>query len=233
VNERYVLAAEVLENLVQENAITDSRHKGLLAENERLTDMVGELEIANDRRQAVQDTLLHNVDQLAIQIDGGSPLTPARYSHSARLERVEDLREKVAKAKWATPQLLSEYTELYIAELGISSVREYFFASIPVTDNLGIQSNRWAECLMNGNWSVFFRTLDGDHIGSFENTAGGGVPNYEFREDLPANIKSDIVSQIFAARVDDYETKIEGLRAKEAIYESRTELQKKFSSLAP
>jgi hypothetical protein len=233
VNERYVLAAEDLENLAQENDITDARHKGLLAENERLTDMVGELEVANDRRGAVQDTLLHNIDQLAIQIDGGSPLTPARYSHSARLERVEELREKVAKAKWVTPQLLSEYTELYIAELGVSSVREYFFASIPVIDNLGIQSNRWAECLMNGNWSVYYRTLDGDHIGSYENTAGGGVPNYEFREDLPSNIKTDIVAQIFAARVEDFETKIEALRAKEAIYESRSELQRKFSSLAP
>lgn len=232
-SEQFVTAAEELEDLRLEHDIVDARHTGLLAENERLTEMVGELEIANDRRGAVQDTLLHSIDQLAIQIDGGSPLTPARYSHSARLERVELLREKVAKAKWVTPQLLSEYTELYIAELGVSSVREYFFASIPVTDNLGIQSNRWAECLMNGNWSVYFRTLDGDHIGSYENTAGGGVPNYEFREELPSNIKSDIQAQIFAARVEDYEAKIEALRSKEAIYESRSQLQRKFSSLEP
>jgi len=233
VNEQYVVSAEELENLIQENAITDSRHRGLLAENERLTDMVGELEIANDRRGAVQDTLLHNIDQLTIQIRGGSPLTPTRYSHNARLERVEDLREKVAKAKWATPQLLSEYTELYIAELGVASVREYFFASIPVTDGLGNQSNRWAECLMNGNWSVYFRTLDGDHIGSFENTAGGGVPNYEFREDFPNNIKAEIASQIMSSRVDDFQEKIKALRAKEAVYDSRSSLEKKFSSLAP
>ena len=230
-NEEFVNASEQLEDLQNEIAITRARHEGLLAENGRLTDQVGELEQANLRRQSTLDTLLHNIDLLTVQVQGGSPLTPERYNHAERLASVNALHSKVSNAKWATPQLLNEYTDLYLSELGIASSREYFFARIPVKDELDVQYYRWAECLMNGNWSVYFRTLDGTHVGSYENTAGEGAPKYEFREKLPAGMKADINDAITSARVDGYENKFEVLKQKEKIYETKSPLQKKFSSL--
>jgi len=230
-NNEFVEAQEALEDLRNETAITDARHQGLLAENERLTEMVGELEVANARRQATKDALLHNTELLIVQIQGGSPLTPARYDYQERLARAEALRDKIARAKWVDPQLLDEYTSLYLAELGIASSREYFYARIPVEDDLGNVNMKWAECLMNGNWSVYFRTIDGRDVGSYENVAGSGPPQYEFREDLPSGVRSDIVEAIEAARPEDWRDKIEVLRAKSEIFEPRSDLQRKYGSL--
>lgn len=230
-NDAYVTAADELEALQNEIFITDARHEGLTAENERLTEQVGELEEANARRQSTLDTLLHNVDLLTIQIQGGSPLTPERHAHQDRLDKAAALHDKVANAKWVNPQLLNEYTDLYLSELNIASSTEYFFARIPIRDALNVEYFRWAECLMNGNWSVYFRTLDGKHVGSYENTAGSGAPKYEFREQLPSGMKSDIEDAITSSRVEGYEDKIVVLKNKEAIYESKTKLQRKFSSL--
>lgn len=230
-NNEFVDTQEALDDLKNETAITRARHEGLLAENERLTQTVGELEVANARRQATKDTLLHNVDLLIIQIQGGSPLTPERFDYQERLARANALRDKVARAKWVDPQLLDEYTSLYLQELAIASSREYFYARIPVSDRLGNTDYEWAECLMNGNWSVYFRTLDGSNVGSYENTAATGPPKYEFREDLPGGVRSDIVEAIQAARPEDWKDKFKVLREKEAIYDNKTAFQKNYSSL--
>lgn len=230
-NDNFITASELLEELMNETTIVNSRHEGLKAENDRLTEMVGELEDANERRQATLDTLLHNIDLLTVQVQGGSPLTPEKYNHDSRLAKVEDLHAKVSRAKWVTPQLLNEYTDLYLAELGIASSREYFFAKIPVHDSLDNRVFKWAECLMNGNWSVYYRTLDGQHLGSYENTAASGAPDYAFREDLPGEVRADIGRQITAARVDDYKDKFAILEGKEAIHNDESKVQKKFSSL--
>lgn len=230
-NDEFITAAELFEDLTNEMTITRSRHEGLKSENDRLTDRVGELEVANERSQATLDTLLHNVELLTVQIQGGSPLAPQRFDHNARLAKVTDLFDKVSRAKWVTPQLLNEYTDLYVAELGIASSREYFFAKIPVHDSLGTSTLQWAECLMNGNWSVYFRTIDGLHVGSYENANASGAADYRFREDLPANIQADIASQIDASRVEGFEEKIAVLQGKTAIHENQTPIQKKFSSL--
>ncbi len=230
-NSAFVEAQEALEDLKNEDAITRARHEGLLAENERLSEVVSELEVANSRRQATKDTLLHNIDLLMVQVQGGSPLAPERYDYANRLARVGNLRDKVARAKWVDPQLLDEYTNLYLAELGIASSREYFFARIPIHDKLGNIKFRWAECLMNGNWSVYFRTIDGKHLGSYENAAGSGPPRYEFRENMPGGMRSDIFDAIKASRVGDFKQKIAVLQQKQNIYETKTKYQVGFDSL--
>ena len=229
--DEFTIAAEQLEAIQNEITIAQAQHDGLKAESDRLTDAVGLLEDANERRQATLDTLIHNIDMLTVQVKAGSPLTPERYNHEARVAKVDRLHDKVSRAKWVTPQLLNEYTDLYLAELGIASAREYFFAKIPLHDTLGNVQYRWAECLMNGNWSVYFRTLDGSHVGSYENVAVGGAPDYKFREDLTEGVRAEISEQITAARVEGYEDKILVLQGKTAITETETPLQKKFSSL--
>lgn len=230
-NNEFVEAQEFLEDLRNETAITQARHTGLLAENERLTELVGELEVANARRQATKDTLEHNAELLTIQVQGGSPLTPERYEYARRVARAEELRNKIAAAKWVDPQLLDEYTSLYLSELAIASSREYFYARIPVRDTLGNTNYKWAECLMNGNWSVYFRTLDGSIVGSYENVAGSGPPRYEFRQDVQSELRSDIVAAIESARPEDWKQKFDVLLEKEKIYEAKTPLQKTLDSL--
>ena len=89
----------------------------------------------------------------------------------------------------------------------------------------------WAECLMNGNWSVYFVTIDGKHVGSYENVSSSEVPVYEFREDLPSSIKKDIQTQIKAARVEDYKEKIQVLKEKQALFEDKSRYQRTYNSL--
>ncbi len=230
-NNEFVEAQDALDDLQQQTSITQARHTGLLAENERLTDLVGELEVANARRSATKDTLQHNAELLMIQIQGGSPLTPERYDYAKRLQRATELRDKIASAKWVDPQLLDEYTSLYLAELGIASSREYFFARIPVQDSLDQTYYRWAECLMNGNWSVYFRTIDGNTVGSYENVAGSGPPQYEFRQDVQSGLREDIIAALESARPEDWQAKFQILREKEKIYEAKSPLQRDYESL--
>jgi len=230
-NGQFVEAQEMLEDVQNETVITQAQYDGLIAENSRLTDVVGELEVANSRRQATKDTLLHNIDLLVVQVQGGSPLAPQRFEHASRLAKVTALRDKVARAKWVDPPLLDQFTSLYLAELGIASSREYFFARIPVHDQLDIVRYVWAECLMNGNWSVYYSTIDGKHVGSYENAAGSGPPRYEFREELPGGMRGDILEAIKASRVEDYEDKVAVLEQKQKIYDDKTRMQTSFSSL--
>jgi len=230
-NNEFVEAQSALEDLQNQAAITQARHTGLLTENERLTNLVGELEVANARRQATKDTLEHNAELLIVQIQGGSPLTPERYDYQRRLQRATELRDKIAQAKWVDPQLLDEYTSLYLAELAIASSREYFFARIPVQDTLNQTYYRWAECLMNGNWSVYFRTIDGNTVGSYENTAGSGPPQYEFRQDIQSGLRGDIVNALESARPEDWKEKFQVLREKQKIYEAKSNLQRDYESI--
>lgn len=230
-NSEFVVAEEELDDLKNEMAITEARHDGLLAENQRLTGIVGELEDATLRQRASKDTLLHNLDMLIIQIEEGNPLTPEKYSHGGRLEKAIALRAKVTQSKWVNPELLNEYTDLYIDELRIASARDYFFAKIPVHDDLGSRSLIWAECLMNGNWSVYYRTIDGRHIGSYENVSTTSSPEYQFREDLPSRLRGEIEDEIKAARVEDFEDKIAVLKQKQAVFNTKTGFQNRYNSL--
>ncbi|MCH7910998.1 MAG: hypothetical protein IIB38_15460, partial [Candidatus Hydrogenedentes bacterium] len=227
----FVVAEEGLEDLINEMEITKARHDGLLSENTRLTSIVGKLEDATARQMASKDTLLHNLDLLIVQVEEGTPLTPEKYSYDRRVAKAVTLRAKVTGAKWVTPVLLNEYTDLYLDELQISASREYFFAKIPMHDALGTERMRWAECLMNGNWSVYFRTIDGKHVGSYENVSGTQPPQYAFREDLPQSVRTEIEAQIIAARIEGYEEKIAVLNQKQAVFESKSGFQTRYDSL--
>ena len=232
-SQEYVTTQEAFEDLQNQTSIVQARQLGLKAEVQRLTGMVGALEDADARRSASKDALAHSVDQLTIQIKEGIPLTPQKYSRADRLAAAEDLKQKVAVANWVTPALLNAYTDLYGTEMEIAASTEYFFAKIPVTTRLGDREEQWAECLMKGNWSVVYRSLDGKSIGLYENIAApGDAPVYGFRDQLPKEMKNTIEQDIFASRVDGFEEKIVMLAEKQEVSEGETtKYQRAFDSL--
>jgi len=232
-NEEFVKAQEAFEDLQNQTSIVQARQLGLVAEVERLTGLVGTMEEANQRTRATKETLQTSVSQLLIGVKEGIPLTPEKYARAGRIAMAEALKTKVDEAKWVTPELLNEYTSLYLKELDIAGCTAYFFAHIPLTNKIGEREVKWAECLMKGNWAVYFRSLDGKNIGSYENTAQPGeVPHYEFRELLPGPIQKQIEDEIFASRTPGFENKVKALAEKQVIMEGpETQFQKVFSSL--
>jgi hypothetical protein len=121
---------------------------------------------------------------------------------------------------------------LYLDELEIANSREYFFAKIPVKDRFDTASTTWAECLMNGNWSVYYRTLDGSHTGVYQNVdRGASAAKYGFVDlDNPV-VAKQIEAEIFKARPSGYEEKLEQIAQKQLLTEEKTPFQKKFNSL--
>ncbi len=231
-NLKFTKTQEALEDARTEMQITKTRNDGLVTENDRLEVAVGGLEDANARRKASQDTLLHSMDRLLVHIKEGISLTPGgRYSQADRLAKAEVFREKVAGAKWVSPAILNEYTGIWLLEQEISQSREYFFAKIPVHDELGSELMKWAECIMNGNWSVYWRTIDGLHVGSYEDISGTNAKEYAFREGLPATVQAEIGDQVTAARGDDFADQLIILQSKQAVYETKTPQQRVFDSL--
>ncbi len=232
-NEEFVKAQEAFEDLQNQTSIVQARQLGLVAEVERLTGLVGTLEEANQRSRATKETLQASVNELLIAVKEGIPLTPEKYARAARVAAVDSLKAKVDDAKWVAPELLSDYTNLYLKELDIAACTAYFFAHIPVTNKINEREVKWAECLMKGNWAVYFRSLDGKNIGSYENTAQfGETPHYEFRELLPGPIQKQIEDEIFASRTPGFENKVKALAEKQTIMEGpETQFQKVFNSL--
>ena len=231
VSAQYIDAKDNYESVVNETTIQQARQQGLLAEVERLTDQVDNLEAANARRVASLDALRSDVERLAVLVKEGIPLAPAKFSRDERLQRVNDLLDRVSSAKWVDPDLLKEYTSLYQRELEIAASSEYFFAKIPVKDQFGSPVMKWAECLMNGNWSVYYRTLDGKNIGVFENISETGQPEWGFIEDLDPHVKKEIELTVFAARVPDFEQKLAVVIGKQNLEDNRSSLQRVFDSL--
>ncbi len=230
-NDEIIAAREFLEELRNETAIVQARQRGLISEVDRLTGYVGELEDANARRLATKEALEHNIDRLVIQIKESIPLTPQKFDYGKRLEDARALREKAAQASWVTPELQNEYTSLYLRELEISQANEYFFARIPVTDRFGHREYQWAECLMRGNWAVYYRTLEGKNIGSFENTGPTETPLWGFREEMPEDVQKSIESNIMSARIPDFESQVQLLAERELAGQEGTVWQRVYSSL--
>jgi hypothetical protein len=232
-NEEFVKAQEAFEDLQNQTAIVQARQMGLVAEVDRLTDLVGKQEEAVQRSRASKEALQASIERLMTQVKEGIPLTPENYARDRRLAAVEDLKARVDAAKWVTPELLDEYTSLYQEELAIAASSAYFFAKIPVTNRLGTREMKWAECLMKGNWAVYYRALDGKNVGSYENVAEPGkTPEYAFRETLPDKVQKEIESEIIASRVPDAEMKLKALAEKQVIMEGGVSpFQKVFSSL--
>jgi len=230
-NDEIISAREFLEELRNETAIVQARQRGLIAEVDRLTGQVGELEAANQRRVATKDALAHNVDRLIIQVKESIPLAPKDFDYAKRLAAVQQLREKVDQAPWVTPELQNEYTSLYLRELDMARSNDYYFANISVTDRFGHKSLKWAECLMRGNWAVYYLTLDGANIGSFENMGTPEVPLWGFREDMPEEVQKSIEAHIVSARIPDFESQAQLLAERELAGQEGSILQRTYSSL--
>lgn len=231
VNSTYVDARNKYDQLQNEMSILHAQQDGLMAEIDRYQGLVGKLDDANTRRTMTKDTLLNAVDRLEVQIKEGSPLTPAKYNQEERVKRVEALRNKLQDAKWVSPQLLDEYTSLYLDEMKIAKSREYFFAKIPVKNRIGVLEEKWAECLMNGDWSVYFRTLDGKQVGIYQNVSETGTPNYQFRQFLDASVEKEVESEVTAARPADFEDKVAVIAQKQVASDGVTPLQRAYNSL--
>ncbi len=231
-NEEFLSAQQLYEDLRNETSITQARQKGLIAEIERLTTYVGQLEEANERRIGTRDSLAHAVDRLAIQIKEGIPLTPEKYSHRERLAAVESLRNRIESSNWVSPELQEDYSRLYLREMEIAQGSDYFFAKLRVTDEFGNKTAKWAECLMQGNWAVIYRTLDGKNIGEYINLAAPGEPvRWGFRESLGKDAVSQLEQKIFANRVEGFEEKIAVIATKQLASEDGNAFQRAFDSL--
>jgi uncharacterized protein YneF (UPF0154 family) len=225
-------AQERFTTLETATKITQARRDGLEAESERLTEMVGALDDAAVRSNASRDALLHNVERLLAQVREGMPLTPEKYDHATRVADIEALRTQVAEAKWVTPALMNEYNAAIQKEIDIAKSSEYFFAKLTVTDRFGTRVEKWAECVMNGNWSVYYRTLDGKNIGVFENLAEVGEnPLWGLNEGLPKDALTSIEARVVNARVPDFQEKVEFLAAKQLAEQGETNYQRNFESL--
>lgn len=230
-NAEFVQAQDDLDRVQNETAITQARRDGLEAEVTRLEGLTGQLEAANERRMITKDTLESNLERLEILVNEASPLAPEKYSRDARIAAVANLKQQAQNMNWVDASLLDAYTALYIQELEIGRSREYFFARLPVTDRFGTTTMSWAECVMNGNWGVYYRTLDGEHVGVYQNTAAQGSPDFDFIDVSDESARSNIEAQIFASRTEGFEEKIELLAQKQLVVDPRTPFQKDFESL--
>ncbi len=231
-NEQYVSAQEAYDNLVNETEIIKARQTGLLAEIERLTNQVGQLEEANARSLTIKEAFLVDLDKLIIQIKESLPLTPEKYSIHERLARAESIRQKADSSNWITPELQKEFTKLYQDEIEIGKRQEYFYAKINVKDSLGTPVNKWAECLMKGSWGVYYRTLDGKNIGVFQNLKPEAItPVWGFQEGLPPNVVAQIENEIASARPADFEQVVVKLAEKQLSTGPKSSLQRLYSSI--
>ena len=230
-NAQFLQTQDEYDALQNETTIVQARQKGLLAEVDRLTNLVGNLEEATARSQATKDALMFAVDRLYVQIKEGIPLTPQKYDHATRIAAVERLREQLQQAPYITPELQNIYTDLYLKELQLASSQEYFFARLIVTDRFGAKYAKWAECLSKGNWAVYYRTLDGKNIGSFENLSGDNTAQWGCNEALAPAVMKQIEEQILASRVPDFAEKVQVLAEKQVAMEDATPLQRAFDSL--
>jgi hypothetical protein len=230
-NAEFVQAQDDLDRVQNETAITQARRDGLEAEVTRLEGLTGQLEAANERRMITKDTLESNLERLEILVNEASPLAPQKYSRDARIAAVANLKQQAQNMNWVDASLLDAYTALYIQELEIGRSREYFFARLPVTDRFGTTTMSWAECVMNGNWGVYYRTLDGEHVGVYQSTATHGSPDFKFIDVRDESARSNIEAQIFASRTEGFEEKLELLAKKQLVVDDRTPFQKNFESL--
>jgi hypothetical protein len=231
-NEEFLQAQTMFEDLRNETAIIGARQKGLVAEVERLTTYVGELEDANQRRIASRDALASAVDRLYITVKEGSPLAPERFDHATRVAAVSQLRDQIDQSNWISPELQQAYTELYLKELEIAQASDYFFAKLSVTDEFGNKTGKWCECVMQGNWAVLYRSLDGKNIGKFmQMESPGGGKRWGYNEELPKDARGAVEDMIFASRVEGFEEKIAVLATKQLAAQDGTDWQRAFSSL--
>jgi uncharacterized membrane-anchored protein YhcB (DUF1043 family) len=230
-NDEFIEIEKLYLSKKNQTAIIEARQNGLVAEVERLTGQVGQLEEANLRSLSVKDALVHNIDRLYIQVKEGNPLTPKKFAYADRVQAVEALRANAAEAQWATPELQEAYSSLYLKEMQIAAAQEYFFARLPLQDRYGIRGNKWAECVMKGNWAVYFRTLDGENIGIYTNIGTAEAPIWGFQDNLSPALQKEIEQEIMGNRADDWESMVSVLAERQLSAQEDTPFQSAFSSL--
>ncbi|MCK5558724.1 MAG: hypothetical protein KAJ01_10110, partial [Candidatus Hydrogenedentes bacterium] len=154
------------------------------------------------------NALLRDVEQLIIQIRKGIPLAPPEYRKDARLAKVRKLRDELEQDKWVRPQLLEQYTQLYLEELVMAAQEKYFLAKIPLVERKK-PVMKWAECVSIGNRQVYFETLDRVFTGVCRDTnPGGAVPRYQLLVDLPRTELMKVRDIMAQYRPEDYEQRI-------------------------
>ncbi len=207
-NERIATAQGTLEGMNRQVAEADSRVQGLRTAIARLEEQVGKLDVADVRRQAVKAALLRDVEQLIIQVRKSIPLAPPEYAKEARIARAERLKEELENSNWVRPELLAEYTQLYLEEIRMATQENYFIARIPLEEK-GKPVNKWAECVSIGNRMTYFETLDRKFTGVCRDTNPQGViPRYELLVDLPRPELMRIRDIMAQYRPQDYEQRI-------------------------
>jgi uncharacterized coiled-coil protein SlyX len=207
-NERIATAQGTLEGMNRQVAEAESRLQGLRTAIARLEEQVGQLDVADARRQAVKAALLRDVEQLIIQVRKSMPLAPPEYAKDARIARAERLKEELENSNWVRPELLEQYTQLYLEEIRMATQENYFIASIPLEEN-GKPVMKWAECVSIGNRMTYFETLDRKFTGVCRNTNPQGViPRYQLLVDLPRGDLMEIREIMAQYRPQDYEQRI-------------------------
>ena len=125
-----------------------------------------------------------------------------------RLEKVLKLKNELDNSKWVRPELLEEYTQLYLEELQIATQEKYFIAKIPLVEKKK-EVKKWAECVSIGSQLAYFETLDRTFTGVCRNTnPEGPVPRYEFIVELPRTELMEIRDIMAQYRPEDYEQRI-------------------------
>jgi hypothetical protein len=207
-NEKIASAQGTFESTTRQLAEADSRLAGLRTAIGRLEDQVGKLEVADDRRQAVKAALLRDLEQLIVQIRKSMPLAPPEYAKEVRIAAAQKLRDELENSNWVRPELLEQYTQLYLDELRMATQENYFLAKIPLEENRK-SVMKWAECVSIGNRMTYFETLDRNFTGVCRDTnPQGPVPRYELLVDLPRAELMKIRDIMAQYRPQDYEQRI-------------------------
>ena len=231
-NNDYVAAQQAYEDLTNETSIVRAQRAGLDKEVASLTTKVGELEDANKRRLIQKNALASDLNALEILIKESCPLTPKEFATEDRLAKVQEVKTLLEEAAWVDDAIMNKYNDVVRRELEKASAKIYFFAKVQVADTLGTAETKWAECLMNGNWSVYYRTIDGKNVGVYENAGSPEVPNYVFRQELTEDAQRQVQTLIAVSRTSDFEDRLKFLAGKEAaIYDGESSIKRIFKSL--
>jgi len=215
-NEKMATTQGSLDDKNRQVAEAESRIAGLRTEVARFEEQVGKLEDADGKRQAAKTELIRDLDRLIIQIRKSIPLAPPECKREDRLARAEKLREELQNSNWVKPELLGEYTQLYLEELTVATQEKYFLAGIPLVENKK-PVMKWAECVSIGNRQTYFETLDRKFTGVCRNAnPQGSVPRYEFIVDLPREELTRIRDLIAQYRPANYEELIKAQLGDEA-----------------
>lgn len=207
INDAITTANSDLVRTNSELEIVSARSEGLKGDVRKLEVLVGNLEDANNRRVAVKEALESSLSLLLVRIKESSPLTPPEYKKDKRVSRAQSLQHKLAGTNWAYPELISDFTDLFLEEIKLNSQHHYFMAKLPL-ELRGEFSEEWCECLSLGTWAVYFQTLDRRNVGVFLNMGKDGKQRYEFVTTLNREEAAQVRGEIARLRPDNFSEQV-------------------------